>query len=286
MRYEGDIYRPPSEANSLLIQVTIGCSYNKCTYCSMYSDKQFRIRDFEEIKEDILNFPYKDRVDKVFLCDGDALVIPTDKLIDILVLIKENFKNVTRVSSYATFQDVQRKSVEELKQLKELGLDLVYLGAESGSDKVLEKVNKGVTSSEMIQACDKLHAANVDISVMILSGLGGQELFNEHAIESARLINAINPKFFGLLAVVVQENTPLYEEMLQNKFHEINSKQALEELGIIISNVNVENCFFSSNHVSNYVFLKGNLSQDKERLLKEIKQYQDNADKVNRDHIL
>lgn len=286
MRYEGDIYRPPSEANSLLIQVTIGCSYNKCTYCSMYSDKQFRIRDFEEIKEDILNFPYKDRVDKVFLCDGDALVIPTDKLIDILVLIKENFKNVTRVSSYATFQDVQRKSVEELKQLKELGLDLVYLGAESGSDKVLEKVNKGVTSSEMIKACDKLHAANVDISVMILSGLGGQELFNEHAIESARLINAINPKFFGLLAVVVQENTPLYEEMLQNKFHEINSKQALEELGIIISNVNVENCFFSSNHVSNYVFLKGNLSQDKERLLKEIKQYQDNADKVNRDHIL
>lgn len=281
MRYEGLIYRPPSEANSLLIQVTVGCSHNKCTFCSMYKEKQFKIRDLKEVKEDIINFQHKENVNRVFLCDGDALVLPTKQLIEILDLINKYFKNCQRVSCYATFKDILNKSNEELKLLKEHGLDLVYLGAESGSDKVLENVKKGVSVNDMKEASIKLHDANIEMSVMIISGLGGQELFKEHAYDSAMLINMIKPKYFGLLSLMVQNNTPLYEDIESNKFSLISPIQALEELKIMLNNIDIEDCFFSSNHVSNYVYLKGNLSKDKMRLLEEIKYYEKNMNKMN-----
>lgn len=281
MRYEGAIYRPPSEAYSLLIQVTVGCSHNKCTFCSMYKDKQFKIRDFNEIEEDIINFNNKEMVEKVFLCDGDALVLPTEQLIRILELIKENFPNNTRVSSYATFQDIQRKSLEELKTLYNLGLTLIYLGAESGSDKVLQDINKGINTQEMVSAAKKAKEAKMKLSIMIISGLGGQYLYHEHALASANLLNEIDPDYFGLLSLMVQEGTKLYDDVQDGVFKLISPEQSVDEIATIISNLNLTNCLFSSNHISNYLYLKGRLPQDKQRLLNEIEYYKNNTELLN-----
>lgn len=281
MRYEGAIYRPPSEAYSLLIQVTVGCSHNKCTFCSMYKDKQFKIRDFNEIEEDIINFNNKEMVEKVFLCDGDALVLPTEQLIRILELIKENFPNNTRVSSYATFQDIQRKSLEELKTLYNLGLTLIYLGAESGSDQVLHDINKGINTQEMISAAKKAKEAKMKLSIMIISGLGGQHLYHEHALASANLLNEIDPDYFGLLSLMVQEGTKLYDDVQDGVFKLISPEQSVDEIATIITNLNLTNCLFSSNHISNYLYLKGRLPQDKQRLLNEIEYYKNNTELLN-----
>lgn len=281
MKYEGAIFRPPSEANSLLIQVTVGCSHNKCTFCSMYKDKHFKIRDINEVKNEIINFENKEAVNRIFLCDGDALVLPTEQLVEILQLINKHFPNNTRVSSYATFQDLSNKTLDELTLLYDLGLTLIYLGAESGSDKVLKRVNKGITTKEMIIAAHKAKKAKMKLSVMIISGLGGQELFEEHALESANLLNEINPDYFGLLSLMVQPNTKLFEEVKHGLFNLITPEQAVNEIELIISKLHLTNCLFSSNHISNYLYLKGKLPQDKNRLLNEIDYYKNNMQLLN-----
>ena len=202
MRYEGTVYRPPSEASSLIIQLTIGCARNTCTFCAMYKDKTFRVRDLQEVVEDLemaRKYYQRIKVRRIFLADGDALIVKTQDLLYILNKCKEYFPEVERISVYGAPKDIIHKTPEELKQLKEAGLDMVYMGLESGDDQVLKEVKKGVTAAEMIEAGQKVRAAGMVLSMTIISGLGGKKLMREHALNSAKVISAIKPEFVGFL---------------------------------------------------------------------------------------
>lgn len=271
MRYEGSIYRPPSEAYSYILQVTIGCSHNQCTFCSMYKDKKFRIRPMEEILEDIrLAKKQYHSVNKVFLADGNALVLKTDDLKKILAEIKAAFPECERVGIYSAPKDILRKSVEELKELKELGLGIAYLGVESGSNGILKRIKKGVTSEEMIQAGQRMTASGIKLSITLISGIGGKALWREHAIESARVINAINPHYLGLLTLLVEPGTEMQQQIRQGEFELLGPKEVMAETRLLIENLEVQDCVFRSNHASNYHPLAGTLPQDKGRLLAEL----------------
>lgn len=274
MRYEGTVYRPPSEAYSLIVQVTIGCSHNKCTFCSMYKDKKFRIRNLDEIFDDL----YEGRNDytkvrRIFLADGNALVLKTEDLKKILLKIKELFPECERVGIYSAPKDILRKSVDELKQLKESGLGIAYLGIESGSDTILNEIKKGVTSKEIIEAGKRIKESGIKLSTTLISGLGGREKWQEHAKESARVVNDINPDYLGLLTLLVQEGTELYEKIKTGEFKLLTPKEVLKETKVFIENLNVDNCVFRSNHASNYVALGGTLKKDKENILNDIEEY-------------
>ncbi|WP_461614162.1 radical SAM protein [Clostridium sp. Marseille-QA1073] len=271
MRYEGTVYRPPSEAYSLIIQATIGCSHNKCNFCSMYKEKRFRIRPVEEVIEDlhIARSRYK-KVEKIFLADGDALIIPMKKLKIILKAIKEIFPECQRVGVYGSPKSILIKSVEDLKELRDLGIGIVYLGIESGSDKILKEVNKGVTSQEIIVAGKKVKECGIKLSVTLISGLGGKENIEEHGVESALVISEVNPDYLGFLTLMIEPDTKLYDKVQNGDFKLLNPQEVMEEIKIFIENVNVENTVFRSNHASNYVSLKGTLPLDKEKILNTI----------------
>jgi radical SAM superfamily enzyme YgiQ (UPF0313 family) len=271
VRYEGAVYRPPSEAYSLIVQITIGCSHNKCTFCSMYKDKEFRKRKTQEIIEDLKNARKEYRkVRRIFLADGNALALKTEYLKEILLCIKELFPECERIGIYSAPKDILRKSLEELKELHSLGLGIAYLGVESGSDEILKKIKKGVTSQEMIEAGKKILASGIKLSVTLISGLGGKEKWEEHAIESAKVINKIKPHYLGLLTLLLRLGTEMYDEVKKGKLELLNPKEVLKETKKLISNLNLTNCLFRSNHASNYVSLSGTLSVDRDKLLKEI----------------
>ena len=264
MRYEGAIYRPPSEAYSLIIQVTIGCSHNRCIFCSSYQEKNFRIRKLDEIFEDfeMARRRYA-KVRRIFLADGNALVLKTDDLKKILEKIKELFPECERIGTYGAPKDILGKTVEELKLLKELGLKIIYLGVESGSNEILEFIQKGVTSAQMIEAGKRVVQSGIDLSVTLISGLGGKEKWREHAIESARVMNEINPKYIGLLTLMVEPGTVLYEKVRRNDFQLLTPKEVMIETREFLRHIEVNDCIFRSNHASNYVALGGTLPQDK-----------------------
>lgn len=271
MRYEGALYRPPSEAYSLIVQATIGCSHNKCTFCYMYKDKKFRIRKIDEIIEDlILGRQTYRHVKRIFLADGDALIIKTADLIKILKAINKLFPECERVGIYGSPRSILIKDIAELKELNSLGLGIVYLGIESGSDVVLEKVNKGVTAKEMIEAGKRVVEAGIKLSVTLISGLGGKEYSKLHALESARVLNEIRPHYIGLLTLLLDEETELYKEVEEGTFKLLTPMEVLEETKILVENLNIDNCIFRSNHASNYVPLRGTLKKDKELILKQI----------------
>ncbi|MBP2027322.1 radical SAM superfamily enzyme YgiQ (UPF0313 family) [Acetoanaerobium pronyense] len=271
MKYEGSIYRPPSEARSLIVQVAVGCAHNKCTFCSMYKDKSFRIKSWEEIKEDLdearENYRY---IKRIFLADGDALVLPAKKLIQILDYIKEIFPECERVGIYAAPKDILLKSEEDLKALKESGLGIVYIGIESGDDQILKDIEKGVSSSEIISSGQKLKAAQIPISITLISGIGGKEKTKEHAIESARVVNRINPEYVSFLTLMLEEGTPLYEDWQNDKFSLLSPKEVLEEIRLFIENTDLKGSIFRANHASNYISLGGILNEEKDELLKNI----------------
>lgn len=273
MRYEGSLYRPPSEAYSLIVQATIGCSHNKCTFCSMYKDKKFRVRKTEEILEDfkIGRERYK-YVERIFLADGDALAIKTSELKKILTFIKEYFPECERVGIYGSPKAILSKSVDELKELKSLGLGIVYLGVESGSEKILKMINKGVSRDEMIEAGKRIVESGINLSVTIISGLGGRDYSLEHAKETAKVINEINPNYLGLLTLIVEESTPLYEDIKNGKFMLLSPKEVLLETKELVKDLELDNCVFRSNHASNYVPLRGTLPQDKDMILNQIEE--------------
>jgi radical SAM superfamily enzyme YgiQ (UPF0313 family) len=271
MRYEGAVYRPPSEAYSLIVQVTIGCSHNGCSFCGMYKDKKFRVRDLKEIMEDLEEAKVTNGViKKVFLADGDALVLENDKLKTILLKIKELFPQCTRVGIYATPKDILRKSLDELIELKDSGIGIVYLGVESGSNDILKSINKGVTAQEMIMAGRKIKESGIKLSVTLISGIGGTLKSSEHAIESAKLISAINPDYVGLLTLMLESGTPIYDDVQNGKFYLLNPEQIMYETSEFLQNVEVINCIFRSNHASNYMALAGTLPGDKSKLLGDI----------------
>lgn len=271
LRYEGSIYRPPSEAWSLIIQATIGCSHNKCSFCSMYKDKKFRIRNTEEITKDLIEARrlYKS-INRIFLADGDALIIKTSELLKILEHIKVNIPECERVGIYASPKSIYTKSIDELKMLKDMGLGIAYLGLESGSDEILQNIDKGASSYEIIEAGKKIRKAGILLSVTLISGLGGKKLWLEHAVKSAEAINKMQPDFLGLLTLMVEPGTKLYEEVEREEFQLLNPKEVALETIELIKNLDCEGCVFRSNHASNYLALKGNLNKDKELMIHQL----------------
>ncbi|SHJ01410.1 radical SAM protein [Lutispora thermophila] len=271
MRYEGSIYRPPSEAWSLIIQATIGCSHNKCSFCSMYKDKEFRIRKTEEILEDIRESRmYYKSIKRVFLADGDALMIKTAELLRILQFIKKWIPECERVGIYASPKSIMIKTQEELKLLKEAGLGIAYLGLESGSDKILAHINKGADSEDIVKAVLKIKDAGILLSVTLISGLGGTKLWKEHALESAKAISKMKPDYLGLLTLMIEPGTKLYDEVEKGEFELLTPQEVAIETLELLKNLDAEGCVFRSNHASNYLSLKGTLNKDKEILIKQL----------------
>jgi radical SAM superfamily enzyme YgiQ (UPF0313 family) len=273
MRYEGSIYRPPSEAHSLLIQATIGCAHNKCTFCSMFRDKNFRVRPLSEVLEDLQTARKTYRnVDKIFLCDGDALCLETTTLLTILENIKRMFPECQRVSVYGSPKDVIRKTPEDLKLLRELGLEMIYIGAESGNPEVLDRICKGATREEIILAVQKIEEAGIMASVTFISGMGGQELWQKHAIDTGTMISEMEPSYVGLLTLMIEPSTPLFTDIREGRFQLLSGEEVLAETLLMLEHINVsKTCVFRSNHASNYLSLKGDLPQDKEKMMAQLR---------------
>ncbi|MDH8679399.1 radical SAM protein [Fusibacter bizertensis] len=274
MEYEGIVYRPPSEANSLIVQVTIGCSHNSCTFCSMYKGKQFRIKDMSTILNELKEFRKMYKVVKrIFLADGDAFILSTNHLMRILDEINILFPECERISSYATPKDILNKSDQEIEMLKNNGLTLLYMGVESGSDLILKEINKGVTSKEITEAGQKAKRNGMKLSVTVISGIGGRENSSEHATQSAKVISNINPDYVGLLTLMAEKDTSMYDKIIASDMILLSPIEVMIETATFIENLEVTSCLFRSNHASNYVSLGGYLNKDKVKLLGEIKTY-------------
>ena len=269
MRYEGSVYRPPSEADSLIIQLTIGCARNKCTFCEMYKDKKFRIRDLDEVVEDLYmaRSYYRVPIRKIFLADGDALIVKTKDLLYIFDKIHEIFPEVQRITMYAATKDILHKTDEELKALKDAGLYMVYVGFESGDNDILKHVKKDLTAEEIIEGGLKIKKSGILLSATLISGLGGREKLIDHAVKSAQLINAIKPDYLGYLTLMLRPGMEMYDELMAGKFELLTADEVLEEMRIFLLNVDSEGTVFRSNHASNYVNLAGTLNKDREKLL-------------------
>ena len=282
--YDTPVFRPPSEANSFILRVTRGCAHNKCNYCNMYRDVQFMTCTDEEISRQIaLAANYgRNNVKRVFLADGDALVLSTEKLLKILRALFETFPKLQRVSSYAAPQDILRKSAEELQKLQEAGLKLLYYGMESGDDVVLKAVKKGVSGPEAIEAGKRVVEAGIKLSLMVIIGLAGAEGSDRHARETARAINEIKPNMLSALTLMLYRGSELLDQYEKGEFAPLSPQGIMLELHKIISLVELPpegHCLFRSNHVSNYVQLAATLPKDKDRLLGQIAQAADELGK-------
>ncbi len=275
MDHVGRIYRPPSEAASLLLQVTLGCSHNRCVYCDMYRDKKFRPKPWAQIEADLTEAGAMGRQagrrgfrsSKLFLCDGDALILSTTRLLQILAGIREHLPWVERVGTYGDTRSVGRKSVDELKQLREAGLGIVYHGMESGDEQVLERIDKGGTRPELIETADKLRAAGLIHSVIVLLGIGGVELSEQHARRTGETLTRMDPAYVGALTTTIVPGTPLHKSERAGAFTLPSKFRMLEELREILAGSELSNCRFSSNHASNYLPLRGTLPGDKAGML-------------------
>ena len=269
MRYEGTVYRPPGEWKSYLLQVTVGCSHNACTFCGMYKDKRYRVRPLEEIFEDIAlaKTAYGD-VKRVFLCDGDAVAMDTEALLAILARLYQTFPSLERVNAYAGPVSTLRKTGEELATLRRAGLVRLYLGVESGSDAVLKAINKGVTAAQMLEAGQKLVAAGFDLWAIVIMGLTGQDGdWEEHILSTAKMINAMKPRHLSAMTFAPAKGTPLGEDVLAGRFKVCTPDQILEECHLLVENLDVDPLHFTSNHASNYLPLKGGLPEDRQKFL-------------------
>lgn len=272
--YDTPVFRPPSEAESFILRVTRGCAHNKCTYCNMYRGVQFQVLSDKEISRQIaMAYTYgKDAVRRVFLADGDALVLSTERLLGILKTLREYFPKLQRVASYAAPKDILRKSPEELKQLREAGLTLLYYGMESGDSETLKAVNKGVDGPESIEAGKRVMAAGMKLSIMVILGIAGVEGSKRHALATAKAISEIQPTMLSALSLMLYRGSELKDQFERGEFHPLHPAGLMEELHLMLENIHIDDdkyCIFRSNHVSNYVQLAGTLPKDKERLLEE-----------------
>lgn len=280
------IFRPPSEWMSYYLPLTSGCSNNTCTFCYYYGSK-LQMRDIEEVKAEIdalhlyktkhIAVPGTDPMvymlanqwdgRRVFLQDGDALVYPFPKLIEALDYLNERFPDLERIAVYATAQDIMRRSVEQLQELKKRKLSILYVGLESGDDEILREIGKNATSADMIAAAKRVDEAGLDLSVMVILGLGGVERSERHALATADVLSKMDPEFGAALTLTVVENTPMHDLIESGRFHAISPFQSLKELRTIIANLNVTDCFFSSMHASNYLTIRGTLPRDRDKML-------------------
>ena len=269
MRYEGQIFRPFSEANSYLLQCTIGCSHNQCTFCGMYKDRKYRVRSLDEIKEDIrmAKAHYGD-LEKVFLCDGDAVAIETDKLLEILNTLYQTFPSLRHVGTYVGPQSTLSKSMSELTALRAAGLTKAYLGVESGDDRVLAEIKKGVTADEMLKAGQNLVAADINLSSMVLLGIAGKgERSAEHAIATADITNKMKPRYLAALTTTPVPGTVLYHRLQKGEFELPDPFDTLEEMKLMFENITMDNLKFVGVHASNYLPVSGTLQKDKAKML-------------------
>ncbi len=272
MQYEGDVYRPPSEAKSILLQVTTGCSHNKCNFCGMYRNSRFSIKDEAVIMTDIeFAQNHCKRQNRLFLCDGDVLSISQDRLVRILKAIKEKLPWVTRVGTYANPKSIKHKTPEQLKELYNLGLTIAYLGLESGDDVTLDKINKGADSQLIIDMGKKIRAAGIKLSITVILGIAGKKRSHIHAKESGRVLSAIDPEYVGALSLMLTPGTPLYDEYSNGKFQILSAEEMLEEIGIMFMTTELSDGYFHANHASNYLPIKAKLPEDREYTLKLIK---------------
>jgi radical SAM superfamily enzyme YgiQ (UPF0313 family) len=271
MHYEGTCIRPPSEAFSILLQVTLGCSHNKCTFCGTYKDKRFRIKDDSIIMSDILfASKYMKRQDRVFLMDGDALIIPHKRLMWILDQIREHLPWVKRVGAYANAKSIRMKSSEELIELRQKGLSILYLGVETGDEVLLKRIRKGASSQNLIKMGRKVREAGIKLSVTVLLGIGGREGSLRHAKATGEILSGMDPNYVGALTVMLIPGTPLYRESKEGKFELPSQEELLLELREMVANTNLSRGLFFSNHASNYLPIRARLPKGKQQALDEI----------------
>jgi len=272
VRYEGQIYRPPSEADSYILQATIGCSWNACVYCDMYREKRFRVRDLADTLEDVQLARRRvgPRLRKVFVADGDALILAMDHWRPILGALREGFPQLSRVSCYAMARNILEKSAEELTELRSLGLTRLYIGPESGDDVTLKRIAKGSTFDEHVQAAEKAHAAGMELSVIAMLGVAGIERSREHAEATAELVTAMDPEYFAALTTTVVPETPLARLTEKGKFKLPDIAQMFGELRTIVDRARPTHTVFRTNHASNYLPLAGVLPEDRERIVATI----------------
>ncbi len=273
MHYEGTIIRPPSEANSILLQVTVGCSRNKCTFCGTYAGERFRIKPDTIIMQDIaFAAQYCKRQRRMFLCDGDALIVPQKRLLKILLEIKSQLPWVTRVGAYANAKSLKMKSIDELNTLRESGLGILYMGLETGDDVTLKNINKGAASETMISMGKKARKAGFKLSITVLLGIAGRKRSQIHARETGRVLSAIDPEYVGALSLMLIPGTPLFDDHDAGKFDLIDPPETLAELRTMIASTNLTRGLFHANHASNYLPIRARLPRDKDATLHLIDQ--------------
>ena len=271
MHYEGNIIRPPSEANSILLQVTVGCSHNKCTFCGTYKGERFKIKPDETIMEDIaFAARYCRNQNRLFICDGDALIVPQKRLLKILKEIEKQLPWVERVGVYANTKGIKMKTDEELAELRAHGLKIAYMGLESGDDLTLKNVNKGASAQTMIDMGRKIRAAGVQLSITVLLGLGGRNRSEVHAEETGRVLSAIDPEYVGALSLMLIPGTPLHEDYEAGRFELPGSSEMLSELRTMFAHTDLSNGLFHANHASNYLPIRAKLPEDKEKTIQLI----------------
>jgi len=268
MHYEGNCIRPPPEAYSILLQVTLGCSHNKCTFCGTYKDKRFGIKDNDIILNDILfASKYMKGQDQVFLMDGDALIIPQKRLMWILERIKEHLPWVKRIGAYANTKSISKKSLQELTELRENGLGMIYLGVETGDDEIRKKISKGTSAKQCLEMGKRVKDAGIQLTVTLLLGIGGKEKSLDHARATGELVSAIDPDFASALTVMLIPGTPLWEEYERGDFQMPDERGLLIEMREMIAHTNLSHGLFSSNHASNYLPIRAWLPEGKQELL-------------------
>ena len=273
MKYEGMIFRPPSEADSLILQVTVGCSYNRCTFCGAYPGKSFRVKTLDEVKEDIDEVSADGvSIPRVFLADGDALAISQEQLIKILSTLKTKLKGLKRVGIYANARDILKKSADELKELEALNLGIIYLGLESGNAEVLRRIKKNATADQMIRAAKRVKESGILLSVTVLLGIGGVELSQAHSEDTGKVLSQMDPDFVGALSLMVVPGTPIEQEIKTGRWVLPTPFVLIQELETLILHSEFTQCFFASNHASNYLPVRIRMPEEKKEALQKIRE--------------
>ncbi len=271
MHYSGSVYRPPSEAHSLIVQCTLGCSHNKCAFCIMYKEKRFSINPLEQVLGDLAEArAYYPRIERIFLADGDALVLPMDYLLAVLDFIRDSFPECERVSAYATAKALMRKSDGDLETLRAHGLALVYVGLESGNEALLAKYDKGVTAEEIIAQSLRAKAAGMTLSITAINGMGGKEQSERHALDTAAALSRIKADFVAMLTLRVYSGTPLHDWIERGELTMLGPRELAMENRVILQHIDSDGSVFRSNHASNYLPLKGTLNRDRDALIAQI----------------
>lgn len=279
MKYIGAIYRPPSEAHSLIIQATVGCNHNQCTFCASYRDKSFSIRSHEDIVLDLVEArSMMGPVERVFLADGDALCIPQRRLVEICRSVNEILPSVQRIGIYANAKNILKKSVDDLRELQALNLGIIYMGVETGDNDLLAQIKKGADYDRLVEAAHRVKAAGIALSVTVLLGIGGIKGSTRHASETARILTDMDPDYVGALSLILVPGTPLHDDYVGGKFELPDPFGLIRELRIMVAESNFTNCVFRANHASNYLPIKATLPQDKKMTLSALDKVLENKD--------